>query len=357
MTYLKKLTTSLRSNSMKISLAFDQTSCRLGLLISKLPKIGWHVAFLLLLSAAWATGAQPPVNWTQLSPATSPGARANVAMAYDPVSRDVILFGGFTGAAYSDETWAFDGVTWTKINTPVAPPARSAAQMAYDSVSGKIVLFGGTDHVTDFSDTWLWDGATFTWTPTSPTHSPGHLTGPLVFRDSNGRVDEFGGFDGTLYSLKMWQWDGSDWIRLHPSMVPSARAFAPIATALPHNQVVLFGGLASVNPDNTWTYNGVTWIPHPGATQPPILYYTSAAFDPNLNAAVLFGGGSGGVDQDTTWAWTGVNWHQLFPAQSPSAREGMGLVFDEAIGRVILFGGQLPGPTFTYFNDTWELTP
>jgi hypothetical protein len=357
MFYYNKLATLLRSISMNISLALDQTSRRVRVLVPKLPRREWHVAFLLLVSAPLATAAPPPLNWTQLSPGTSPSARSHVAMAYDPVSRDVILFGGFTGAAYSDETWAFDGTTWTNINTPIAPPARAAAQMAYDSVSGKVVLFGGTNHIIDFNDTWIWDGATLTWTPTSPVHSPGNLTGPLVFRDPNGRVDEFGGFDGTLFSLKMWQWNGSDWISLHPSMVPSARAWAPVATGLPHRQVVLFGGLASVNPDNTWTYNGVTWTPHPAATQPPLLYYTAAAFDPNLNTAVLFGGGSGGVDQDTTWAWTGANWHQLFPAQSPSAREAMGLVFDEALDRVILFGGQLPGSTFTYFNDTWELTP
>jgi hypothetical protein len=193
MFYYKKMVTLLQAISINISLAFDQTLRRLGLLIPKLPGRGWHVAFLLFVSAAWATGA-PLVNWTQLSPATSPTGRSHVAMAYDPVNRDVILFGGFTGAAYSDETWAFDGATWTKINTPVAPPARAAAQMAYDSVSGKIVLFGGTDHLIDFNDTWLWDGATFTWTPTSPVHSPGNLTGPLVFRDPNGRVDEFGAF-------------------------------------------------------------------------------------------------------------------------------------------------------------------
>jgi hypothetical protein len=118
----------------------------------------------------------------------------------------------------------------------------------------------------------------------------------------------------------------------------------------------MFGGLADVNPNNTWTYDGTTWRLQSPAVQPLLVYAASAAFDPGRQAVVLFGGGSGGIDQNTTWLWDQVlaTWTQLSTAQSPPAREGAGMTYDAALHRVILFGGQ---GNSGYFNDTWELIP
>src|SRR5205807_9597035 len=106
--------------------------------------------------------------------------------------------------------------------------------------------------------------------------------------------------DGRFYQSAMWQWKDSDWIQLVLPMVPYARSSAPVATNPLTRQVVMFGGLADVNPINTWTYGGRTWTFRSPLTQPDWVYAASAAFDPNLRAVVLFGGGSGGVDQNTT---------------------------------------------------------
>ena len=42
----------------------------------------------------------------------------------------------------------------------------------------------------------------------------------------------------------------------------------------------MFGGLADVNPNNTWTYDGTTWTLQSPAVQPLLVYAASAAFDP-----------------------------------------------------------------------------
>src|SRR4051794_9487805 len=78
-----------------------------------------------------ATAAQA-LTWTQITPATSPPNRSYLAMAYDAVSKKVVVFGGFSGTGYLNDTWTFDGTTWTQVQTAVAPPARSNGQMAYD---------------------------------------------------------------------------------------------------------------------------------------------------------------------------------------------------------------------------------
>src|SRR5438876_5501933 len=250
-------------------------------------------------------------SWVQLSPASSPPARSYLAMAYDPASGKIIMFGGFDGTGYLNDTWTFDGVTWTQVATNTPPPARAAAQMAYDSVTQKVVLFGGFDGANYLGDTWLWDGTTSQWRHARTAHHPPRVTGPMLFPDPNGRVDYFGGFDGHFYQLTMWQWSGSDWTQLSPATVPFARSSAAVATNPTIDQVVLFGRLADVNPNNTWTYNGATWTLQSPVKQPLLVYAASAAFDPNINAVILFGGGSGGVDQNTTWQWfvTGGNWN------------------------------------------------
>jgi hypothetical protein len=176
----------------------------------------------------------------------------------------------------------------------------------------------------------------------------------MVFSDPNGSVDVLGGFDGRFYQYAMWQWNGSDWDQLSLDMLPYARASAAVGVNSSTGEVVLFGGLADINPVNTWTYDGTTWTLQFPRIQPLWVYSASAAFDPNLNAVVLFGGGSGGVDQSTTWEWIRSNWRQLRTVQSPPAREGGGIAYEAALGHVIIFGGQ---NSEVFLNDTWELLP
>ena len=310
----------------------------------------------IVFGSGASVGVPDTASWVQLSPTNSPPVRSYLAMTYDPASGKIIMFGGFDGTRYLNDTWTFDGVTWTEVATNTRPPARAAAQMAYDSVTRKVVLFGGYDGTNYLGDTWLWDGTTSQWTQAAPTHHPRPVTGPMLFPDPNGRVDLFGGFDGHFYQLTMWQWTGFDWRRLSPATVPYARSSAAVATNPTSDQVVLFGGLADVNPNNTWTYDGTTWTLQSPRTQPVLVYAASAAFDPNINAVILFGGGSGGVDQNTTWRWLVArgSWKQVTTTPSPPPREGAGMAYLPALGRVIVFGGQ---NSETPLNDTWQFVP
>src|SRR5512140_329297 len=95
-----------------------------------------------------------PTSWKRLLPAASPTPRAAHAMAFDPVSGKVVLFGGYDATTYLSETWAFDGTTWTRESPPVSPPPRAAASMAYDAVTGQLVMFGGYDGTSYLGDTW-----------------------------------------------------------------------------------------------------------------------------------------------------------------------------------------------------------
>ena len=72
-------------------------------------------------------------SWTKLNTAQSLPSRAGFATAYDPISKKVVVFGGYNATNQLNETWTFDGTTWTQVQTATAPPPRSSAAMAYDS--------------------------------------------------------------------------------------------------------------------------------------------------------------------------------------------------------------------------------
>jgi hypothetical protein len=315
------------------------------------------IAAAVLTFAAASTfspvAAAQSVTWKQIFPAKTPSARGGPAMAYDPVSKKTVAFGGFTANRYLNETWTFDGTTWARVKTPVAPPARVEASMAFDRRTRKLVLFGGFDGSHYLGDTWLWDGASSSWTRAHPKSSPTAVTGPMLFTDpKNGHADEFGGFDGKFYQLTTWRWSGKTWIKLNPTNVPGARSIAVAALDSARKNVVLFGGLGDVRTDNTWTWDGTDWTEQSPSVQPPTRYGAGSAFDPKLGMVVIFGGGVGGVDQNQTWAWTGTDWTQLTTPKSPAARESMGMAYDAASGQLLVFGG-ISGNTL--FRDTWRL--
>jgi hypothetical protein len=317
------------------------------------------VAMIALPPCAIAADV-PTVSWMQLSPTTSFTPRSYAAVAYDPVSKKVVIFGGLSSKGYLNDTWTFDGTNWAQVTTSPAPPVRTNASMAFDKVSRKIVMFGGYNGQNYLGDTWIWDGSTSTWTNANPTHSPKPVTGPMLFTDpANGHADNFGGFDGMFYQGVTYQWTGTDWQKLNPTTSAYARSIAVVALDGATKNVVLFDGLGDLNPYNTWTWDGTNWTLQSPATQPPSRYAAGSAYDPAFKAVIVFGGGEGGIDINDTWAWTTASdWKQLTPTQSPSTREGHGMVWDPVIGHVVIIGGQTgPENNPTYLNDTWILTP
>ena len=61
-------------------------------------------------------------NWTRIT--CSPDGRQGAAMAYDTASGNALLFGGYNGTGYMNDTWSFNSSTgkWTKLAPTVSPP-------------------------------------------------------------------------------------------------------------------------------------------------------------------------------------------------------------------------------------------
>jgi hypothetical protein len=122
--------------------------------------------------------------WTQLNitPAASPSPRAYAAMAYDPRSQSLLLFGGLTSwpptnAGKLNDTWLFQNGHWKQLHPPSSPKARYAAAMTYDYRDGYMLLFGGNTTWGPYADTWDFSLGTWTKVATSPTPTPRYGAG------------------------------------------------------------------------------------------------------------------------------------------------------------------------------------
>ena len=177
------------------------------------------------LGIANDTWTYDPVGnkWTNLNPTGAvPSPRYAHAMVYAPQTGKLIMFGGFDGITVaSDDTWAYDpsSNTWTNLKPAgTVPQVRYAQAMAYDPSTGKIVMFGGgaggsvgADTPTVlFNDTWAYDPAANTWTELKP---PGTVPSPrcgqsMVYDPATGKLIMFGGgFASAAYFNDVWAYD------------------------------------------------------------------------------------------------------------------------------------------------------
>ena len=210
-------------------------------------------------------------GWVQRFPVNHPSARWAHGMAYDDVRQRVVLYGGLDGDGFGTEfedTWEWDGHDW-QLMLPVARPGpRDAHGMAWDPLLREVVLFGGWDAATGLDDTWTWDGTRWREVPTT-VRPPRRSSTALAWDPLGQRLVLTGGWDvrSNVYLDDTWAFDGATWTPLPP--VPDRWMRAALASH-PALGVVAFGGRNDVATFN-WTLmlDAVGWrdvdvIPAPG---------------------------------------------------------------------------------------------
>ena len=99
-------------------------------------------------------------TWTQRVLANSPLERASAAMTYDAARGCIVLYGGYrskpsTGQEMFGDAWELDGTGWKPFLGTTGPPERFRHRMAYDPVQRQILLFGGHGYGL-YKDTWIY---------------------------------------------------------------------------------------------------------------------------------------------------------------------------------------------------------
>jgi len=139
----------------------------------------------------------PTTGWANVTPATNPTARRNLAIAYDPIRQRTLLFGGSNGTFFTD-TWELNSTTntWTNKAPATSPAPRYGASLFFNPDAGRIHLFGSSP-LADSEDLWSWDGTTWSEIPLIGTLIPTYqrLVG---FDQASHSIVVFGGRDTSL---------------------------------------------------------------------------------------------------------------------------------------------------------------
>ncbi len=313
--------------------------------------------------AAASHPADPDLNWAPRFPSTSPPARNNQAMAFDPESRTVVVFGGYglgTCGTFCDDTWTFNGKTWTKRFASHPPLGRNSAAMAFDERSQRVILFGGNGQSGFLGDTWALneDG----WHQLHPAVSPaarGYIQ--MAYDDATGTIVLFGG-QGSAGTLgDTWIWKSGAWTQGHPANSPSPRYEYSMAYNAASKKVVLFGGIdgSGAFSDETWSWDGNNWTRQLSSNAPSPRAGAAMGYDSTTHSSFLFGGFSFTPSLNVlgdTWTWNGRTWTQRFLRTSPPPRSNGRIVFDSQTETAVLFGGCNTLPSCgTLLNDLWVL--
>jgi N-acetylneuraminic acid mutarotase len=321
-----------------------------------------------------------PATWTSLTPTGDPPpARLGGSMVYIPSASKLLLFGGWAGGTtYINSMWGYDlaANTWadlttgrTKQGTLVAtgplPAARATQAMVYDPSTGKVMVFGGFDGTSYYNDTWAFDPATNVWTKLSPAGSvPGARAGHSLVYDSNSaKMILFGGWNGSDELNDTWAYDPATntWTNLRPTgRIPTARDSQAMAYDPDSKVMILFGGWSSLKEYNdTWVYDPAanTWTDlEPAGTVPSARALQQMVYDPVVKKMTLFGGGTNTTVHDDTWTYDFASntWTETtLTGAAPYARTGCALAYDSDKRNVLLFGGS---NGIAYFNDLWSLS-
>ncbi|MDQ3369346.1 MAG: hypothetical protein M3680_28300, partial [Myxococcota bacterium] len=335
-------------------------------------------------------------RWLLQTPPSSPTPRSNHAMAYDPVRRRVVLFGGAT----FDDTWEWDGETWTLRTAPLSPPPRRNHVMAYDVARERVILFGGvggTDGATRLADTWAWDGTT--WAPVVTASAPApRLNSSFAYDPRRGVLVLFGGTT-TADDGETWELAGATWTQRAPATAPPPRRAAALAYDPRSGQILLHGGTTSGiigSRTDAWLWDGTTWSPQPAGpalarhalagvlrqghviafdrgktyrwdgawtlvddATPTVLSRQSAAaaVDVRGRRVVIHGGIEGGtVETASTLVWTGAfrRYSNAVAGSGPGPLAASAMVFDARRNQFVLFGGVRAGSN-AFIDETWVL--
>jgi PKD repeat protein len=361
------------------------------------------------LAGTWSLGAD---GWTEASTeGPSPAPRVGESLAFDAQTGSVVLFGGSTvtpsgTAGFPNDTWAFKAGTWTNLtrSLSIAPAGRQGAVWSAFSQAGGLLLYGGDtggapaapSDAWQFSvqalavsvtatptagpaplnvsfvvvisggsapytvDWWFGDGANSTALG-GVNHVyvlPGNFTAKINVTDSAG--------DSSLESIPisvLTSWEGAhQWSNVGAlgTSAPSPRASAQIAYDPALEAVILFGGMtaAGAPASDTWEFVDNIWINLTSSlpTSPSGRYGGAMVYDSVDAVLLLFGGTNGSVTFNDTWAFDGATWTPLHISSSPSPRAFAQMAYDPLDGYVLLFGGltTVPGVSPSIASDTWE---
>ena len=206
------------------------------------------------------TWAWSGTGWSNLQ-ASPPGETGPSLLGYHAGAQQLV--------AVVNATWLFDGTNWVSAGGLDSPQIRRGTVLVYDPLTRQLILFGGMAYEGSkgIGDTWTWDGKA--WTLHHPKGNPPAGWASIAY-DPDSRqlllvVQEMADYTTAPASLSMWSWDGADWHQLHPTALPPFGLFPSMTYDLANHQLIYFLGVYQSAPNGpggtqTWVYTKGTWV-------------------------------------------------------------------------------------------------
>lgn len=287
----------------------------------------------------------------------NPGLRTGQKMVYDPVTAEIILFGGNRGNGDNsilNSIWKYNisQSSWVEINSGVSPAARFNHGMVYLPENYSILLFGGrrnTDY-TELDDTWKFDLMTNTWEEIFPTtRPPARQLSSLTYDSQSERILMFGGFGlNEVHTNDLWEFtpENNTWKELTTSNSPQSRYGHSLIYRNATDNSYLFGGRTLGLNNDLWEFDPSinAWNSIDTSTKPLQRYFHSMEYCSESDLGFLFGGDNpdtSGRALDDTWTYnfTANSWTELQPEIAPPTRLIYSMCYDTTLNQVYIYGG------------------
>lgn len=206
------------------------------------------------------------LEWKDVSPAADsarPKRRYGSAAVFDPPTRSLVSFAGFTSEAgrYQDtQSFGLAANNWTDW-TPSGnkPQVRCLLTAAFDHPGRRMIIYGGQRNG-PLDDIWAFDLAARQWTNLTPAQRPAGRMWTTSFVEKNGKFMIFGGSGNGNYN-ETWEFDlaAQKWTQLQLNNPPPARNAAMGVYIESEDRFIVFGGTGNEGVLNdVWELNRKT---------------------------------------------------------------------------------------------------
>jgi hypothetical protein len=286
------------------------------------------------------TGTLDPAWSPIIIPGTRPDARAGHSAVFDSVNNRMIVFGGqktgtLPGALLND-VWVLDLAgtpTWTPITFPLTatpPEPRRDHTTVYDPIRREMTVFGGrtatiVNPTIFLSNTYVLNVTaslgSYSWSiPSSPSLPPLPRDRHAAIHDPLGpRMVIYAGrdndsaVDGSFLNGETWTFSSVShvWSPLSFLLTPPLRAGHSAVYDAINRRMLVFGGgndqSAPFDPPDLWALNLGTppnWVSlTPFPPSPSGVLFHSAIYDTLYSRMVIFGGQKTGILAYSNEAW------------------------------------------------------
>lgn len=301
-------------------------------------------------SGGLAPTLQPAANWTNITATTGtfPGGGKVV---YDSADGYLLEYGGIN----QNQTYALKGRSWTHINTTVAPISQNDGEgLAYDPISKEVVMYGGTTIACGApcsnNQTWVYSSGSWKEIAT-PSAMPAATVASMDWDPATSSVIALLGYctTNTGNCPSTWSFANGTWTQVPTSTTPSERCGSANFYD-PTEGLIMFGGancfLSPLN--DTWVFSGGNWV-QKNPTPTPAPGYLTATYDPATNYAIAYGTPYGkSSTYGSTWEFSVGNWTNVTATAGLTNSGPAGMSYVPTFGTILMVDS---------YGDTWSWGP